>query len=226
MKDQNDRHLNAVRRVLAEVAQVAEHGSLTGSYRGGARAAAQAYNGALAALSAKGLVPEGMFESLDLDHADFGHIGVQARLLLAVVEEPEEEAPAEEGLGSVIALAPFLNSQDLAQLVRERLRTHTKVNDGFLTALAPFLDSEMLGELVRTRMNRRPAAPEPAPAPAPPSPPEPPQDIRPAIHEAPPATLESLADELRRPDLTVEERQAIATRLAELSYDQSVRALE
>ena len=41
-----------------------------------------------------------------------------------------------------------------------------------------------------------------------------------------PTTLETLAAELRRPDLTMEERQRIAMRLAELSYEQSTHALE
>ena len=268
MKDPND--IDTARRLLAELAEMAEHASMTRSLRGGEKSAAQAYNRVLATLDASGHAPQGMFEPLATEGAEYGEIGVQCRLLLSVLRDDARPGKGEESLGAVIALAPFLDSADLAQMVRERMGSGIGMPDGFLVALAPFLDSSMLGDLVRRNMKAPPAPPSPPEAPEPktridqglaelddrlvrirdlaqreesderrselmesadalegrvahyrdllqPASPEP---------ESPPTTLESLAEELRRPDLTVEDRQRIATKLAELSYAQSVHAIE
>ena len=231
----NNPQLDVARRVLSELAGMAEHASLTGSLRGGEKSAARAFNGALDALRTHEAIPDGMFERADPEAADYGSLGVQARLLLSILPAEREDRRERDGgrrrnrddedegggLGAVVALAPFLDSEDLAQMLRERIDETTAVPDGLLTALAPFLNSGDLGELVRRRM--RPRAPESPQAPAaPPAPPAPPaSDLRPVVHA--PATLESLANDLRRPDLTTEERQAIATRLAELAYEQAVQ---
>ncbi len=228
----NNPHIAVARRVLTELAGMAEHASMTGSLKGGQRAAAVAFNGALATIRAHDAIPDGMFEPLDPDAADYGSLGVQSRLLLAILqEEPEPRRGRRErdedergGLGAVVALAPFLDSEDLAQMVRERIDEAAEVSDGLLTALAPFLDSHDLGDLVRRRV--RPRAPQPPTPPVQPTPVAPeatiatPPDLRPVV--APSVTLEGLAAELRRPDLTAEERQRIATRLAELAYEQSI----
>ncbi len=229
--------LDTVRRILAELANTAEHASLTRSLGGGEKAAARAFNGALATLTSQGLVPEGMFESMSLDDADYGSLGVQARLLLACLEdEPspkrrrrDRDGASGEGLGAVVALAPFLDSGDLAQMLRERIDETVEVPDHLLTSLAPFLDSGDLGELVRRRMRPRP--PQAPTMPAAPDVPFTPStlqrpDLRPVAVSEAPVTLESLATELRRPDLSIVERQRIAMRLADLSYEQSVRAME
>lgn len=230
----------ALRRLLTELANTAEHASLTRSLAGGEKAAARAFNGALATLTAQGLVPDGMFQSLSLEDADYGTLGVQARLLLAMLPETEMQAgkpkdrDRDGGLGALVALAPFLNSQDLSEMIAERLDESREVPDGVLTALAPFLDSHHLGNLVRRRA--RPGAPPAPPTPPmPPTPPDPPvakptvakiPDLRPAPVSEAPVTLESLAAELRRPDLSIEERQRIAMQLADLSYEQSIKALD
>lgn len=227
MKNEENKQIKAARRMLAELADMAEHGSLTGSLSSGTEQAAKAYNRTLGSLTERGLVPEGMFEPLDVGHADFGQIGVQCRLLLATIAEEDSDESNDAVFGEVVALAPFLDSQALGQLVRERVEGASRLPDGLLAALAPFLDSETLGSLVQRKL--RPAAPPnpPAPPPTPPTPvaPAPPreqaEDLRPVIADPPPAQLETIAAELRRPDLTVEERQQIAVRLAELAYDQS-----
>lgn len=242
-------HIDVARRLLAELAGMAEHASLTGGLSGGQKTAAQAFNGALETLRVHNAIPDGMFTPVNLDEADYGSIGVQARLLLAVLPEEGREQRRErnrrnsddEGLGAVVALAPFLSSDDLAQMVRERIDEAAEVSDGILTALAPFLDSGDLGQLVRRRMRppvpKAPAAPE-APQPPVPEPPAPPQPsthpqivaiVHPVVQEREdrePETLEDLVAQLRRADLTIEDRQRIATRLAELSYEQSIHALE
>lgn len=252
-------HIDVARRILAELSQMAEHASLTGGLQGGQRSAVQAYNGALETLRGQGIVPEGMFEPLQAEEASYGTLAVQARLLLAILPDEGREQRRrrdrrdsdDEGLGAVVALAPFLDSEDLAQMVRERINEAAEVSDGILTALAPFLDSGDLGQLVRRRM--RPPVPKAADAPEPPRPPEPPRAPEPPVpphapappqpsthpqivaivhpvvreqEDREPETLEDLVAQLRRADLTIEDRQRIATRLAELSYEQSVHALE
>ncbi|RYG21632.1 hypothetical protein EON82_18500 [bacterium] len=224
MKPKDDPQNAPLRRVLDQLSELCEHASLTGSHRGGEATAARAFNGVLASLLERGVVPPGMFDRVDEHSADFGSIGVQAQLLQAMIAE-EEPSHRGEGLEAVVALAPFLDSRDLGALVRERMEG-AQISDRVLTGLAPFLDSEALGDIVRRKI-RRPEPPEAPAAPAPPTPaPAPTVDYRPMVAEAPHETLESLADQLRRPDLSMEDRQRIAMRLAELSYEQSVQAID
>ncbi len=238
MKDHQNPELSTIRSILNELSELAEHSTLTGSLSSGTRQAALSYNAALAFLTARGSLPQGMFEPMDVDRADYGEIGVQCRLLLAAtnVERKRED----RGFSDVVALAPFLKSEDLAELVRERIGD-ASLPTGLLAGLAPFLDSETLGGLVRGRMGRvsTPEPPKPAP-PTPPAPasastPAPAWDTRPVPAEdrlpaeirnhEPRESLESLAAKLQRPDVSVEERQRIATRLAELAYEQASHAL-
>jgi hypothetical protein len=231
MKDHQNPELSTIRSILNELSEVAEHATLTGSLSSGVRQAAQSYNGALAFLTARGSLPEGMFDPMDVDRADYGEIGVQCRLLLAATNV--ERRREGRGYGDVVALAPFLKSEDLAELVREQIGEATLPTD-LLAGLAPFLDSETLGSLVRRRMGRIPEPPAPPSPPSPTVPPVPTWDARPVVAEerlpvgAPPEpreSLESLAAKLQRPDLSPEERQGIATRLAELAYEQASHAL-
>jgi len=233
MKHHEDPQVAAARRILDELANMAEHASLTGSLQGGAEHAARSYNRVLQILSDRGLVLEGMFEPIDPTGAAFGPLGVQCRLLMAAVtEERHEEGGGFEG---VVALAPFLESHDLGLLVRERMDGPGRLSDGLLAGLAPFLDRETLGDLVRRKI----APPAPPRPPQPPQPASPPTSVAeaPTMHPVPvnaerlvgptsdAAHLEALATELRRPDLTPEERQRIAMRLTELAYDQTSRSL-
>ena len=232
MPNPQDTPIDVARRVLAELAELAEHASLTRGLRGGEKSAAQAYNRVLATFIATERFPEGMFEPIEPETADFGQLGVQCRLLSAAMGAKAEAHPG-ESLGSIVGLAPFLDAKDLAELVRERIDGDVRVPESMLTALAPFLDSETLGSLIRRRP-RPPVPPQPPTAPAhtsaprTPAPPAEPTitDRTLAFVDAPPENLETLASELRRPDLTPAERQRIATRLAELAYEHSTHALE
>lgn len=87
--------------------------------------------------------------------------------------------------GVLVAMAPFLDSDDLAALVMEHIEDGGEFDEGLLVALAPFLGSQTLGRLVRARMKRRPVRPEAPPAPEPPAPPAAPEEPR--IPEAYPA---------------------------------------
>jgi hypothetical protein len=226
MREKEDRQIRATRRILAELADMAEASSMTGVLRGGTKEAARTYNRALELLTDRGIAPDGMFEPVDPEGVDFGQIGVQCRLLMATITEEEEEEREEHGrdkMGAIVALAPFLESHDLGRLVRERMEGSSRIPDGILIGLAPFLDKDTLGEMVRRKLKSAPPEPPAPPASPTPAASTPARDLRPAVHDPQPAELETLAGELRRPDLTIEERQQIAIRLAELAYDQSTR---
>ena len=250
MNEDKEPTIDVARRILAELSEMTEHASLTHGLRGGERAAAQAYNRVLDTFTATGVLPGGMFVPVDPETAEYGPLGVQCRLLLSVVSggRKKEKDRAGGRLGELVALAPFLDSEDLGRMVMERLGEKESFPDGLLVGLAPFLDSRIMGQIVRRGIR----SPEPPQTPAPPEPPKAPEpsrahetvqaplrddlgrsaetllerrpDVSPVTGAEAPNTLESLAAELRRPDLTMEERQRIAMRLAELSYEQAAQA--
>ncbi len=210
-----DPTLDIARRILDELAEAAEHASLTGSMRGGERSAAQTYNRVLATFERQGILPDGMFEPIDESNVEYGHLGIQCRLLRAATHQKKEER-RREGMESVVALAPFLDSADLSRLVRERMGEGT-LPDGLLVARAPFLDSHTLGDLVRRSLHPEPpAAPTP---PAPSAPPDPPADLLPVVQADLPTDIDGLIAELRRPNLDSDERKRIATRLMEMTHE-------
>ncbi|HEY0868699.1 MAG TPA: hypothetical protein VGE01_15040 [Fimbriimonas sp.] len=224
---------NAARRMLRELSEMAEHASLTGSMHGGEERAAARYNAVLRDLVANGAVSEGMFQPFNERDVSFAQLAVDSRLLLSSLEEDEddegEERAEKKGFGTLIALAPFLNSGDLGNLVKERLEGAGKINEGILVGLAPFLDRETLGDVMRHRMGK-PSAPAAPAVPAAPTPPTPSRDI--VAHEdrtpetTPNEELSRLATRLAQPELSPEERSQIAVRLSELALQQGQMARE
>lgn len=87
--------------------------------------------------------------------------------------------------GVLVAMAPFLDSEDLAAMVTAHMEAGGEFDEGLLVALAPFLGSQTLGRLVKARMmrGRAPAAPQAPQAPTAPQASEPPQ--APAAPEEP-----------------------------------------
>jgi len=100
-------------------------------------------------------------------------------------------------------------------LVREQIAKGAHINSHVITALAPFLGSDQLGQLVREHLISDSAAKETPPAPpsAPPAPARP----EPIRQEPGGETVQDLIEQLRRPELSREERERIAARLAELA---------
>ena len=96
MNEDKEPTIDVARRILAELAEMTEHASLTHGLRGGERAAAQAYNRVLATFAASGALPGNMFEPVDPESVEFGSLGVQCRLLLSVVSS----SPKPKGEGS------------------------------------------------------------------------------------------------------------------------------
>ncbi len=226
MNEQND---NRMLRLLRELASLAEEASLTGGLGDGAPHAAKRYNAILKYHVAQGQVPDGLFSPLP-DTAGYGQIGIESRMLAAFLDSDEEnnkgKGKASKDASVLVRLAPFVDSADLAELVKEYVRDGTSVDAGVLTALAPFMQSADLGHLIRRHLSNRPGAPEPPSKPDRPRQPEaaaaPAQRDLVAAERTPVRpSLEDLSAQLRRPDLTQEERQAIAIQLAEIAHEQA-----
>ncbi|MCW5943901.1 MAG: hypothetical protein KIS66_16850 [Fimbriimonadaceae bacterium] len=231
----------ALRRMLTNLADMADDATLTGKLRDAAQEAAKKYNTVLATLHAEADLPEGLFEPLPED-AGWDRLGVDARLLAGYLDDDRkgrhrhgpEDAPGD--LGALVALAPFLNSDDLARLVEERIADGLPFDEGILIALAPFVGSDALGRMIRTRLRRGrspgavPVAPEAPKAPEAPHEPVavvPPAPVRPPVpdpvdeleaeaarHVPPGPDLETLLTSLRDPYLDAGHRQEILDQIA------------
>ncbi|MFI5386662.1 MAG: hypothetical protein ACHQ50_11140 [Fimbriimonadales bacterium] len=197
-----------MRRMLREIADLAENASLTGGMSSGTSRAVQRYNAVLRQLVESGAVPKGVFEELNVETTDYGQLAVDARLLASYLKGQESDCGSSRGEASVlIRLAPFIRGEDLAALVRDHIAQGAHINSHVITALAPFLGSDQLGQLVREHMIADAAAP--ANGVTPPTPPTPP------AHSG--ETLQELAEQLRRSELSKEDRERIAARIAELA---------
>jgi len=193
--------------MLREIADLAENASLTGSLSTGAPRAVQRYNAVLRQLVESGDVPKGIFDELNVETADFGQFGVDARLLASYIKGRDSDNGSVGSDASVlIRLAPFIRGEDLAALIKEHIQKGAHISSNVITALAPFLGSDQLGQLVREHLvsDNAPKAPEVPPAPVAPS----------------GESLGELAAQLMRPELSREDRDRIAARLAELAGQQ------
>ncbi|RYG44351.1 hypothetical protein EON79_15075, partial [bacterium] len=109
--------------LLREIAEIANHASLTGGLGGGERRAVARYNSTLSRLVQLGAVGPNLFEPLPED-AGYGEIGIEARMLAASVGKAPEEFRDEvsQDPGILLRLAPFVDRKDLGEMVREQLR--------------------------------------------------------------------------------------------------------
>ena len=201
--NENNNDTAALRRMLREIADLAENASLTGGLASGAPRAIQRYNAVLRQLTESGAVQKGLFEELNPETADFGQLGVDARLLASYLKGQGENGNSSSDASVLIRLAPFIRGEDLAALVKDHIAKGITVSSHGITALAPFLGEDQLGQLVREHIVAgKPAAPAPAAAPQ---------------QEERGETLEELAEQLRGPEISREERERIASRIAELA---------
>lgn len=220
-------HIRPLRNMLREIAELAEHASLTGSLEGGEASATRRYNSCLRQLRTAGIVPDGLFEELDEATTTYGRLGVDARLLASTIDAPDERRGRRHRGGDdsnvLMRLAPFVSQEDLAKLVRRQLDNDGAIDLNSLTHLAPFLDQATLGMLLEAGLEPTPRPAPPAP-PSPPSPPEPPEPApapQPAVNvmhfqtpTPPQETLDDLIIRLSQPHLTAHERLEIAKQIA------------
>ncbi len=162
------------KNLLRELAELAEHASLTGSMSGGQATAVRRYNQALAVLVDDDVVPEGVFNKLP-ESTTFDELAVECKLLLASIKgEEDEDRPRfrDRGVGGhgrrrghgrgrgdfdyhvLMGLAPFTRGEDLAKLVESEIKNGARIPGHVLVALAPFLPGEMITKLVQARLNQ------------------------------------------------------------------------
>jgi len=216
MFQEND--IQSCRRMLQEIGDLCEQASLTGSLSGGAKRTAQRYNSVLAHLIKSGSVPEGLFSQVP-DDAGYGEIGVEARMLAGYFpsnKEKDKRRNDDENEKSIIMrLAPFVSSEDLADLIREQAGKGAPLDMHTITHLAPFLGRDMLGELIRTHLNKEPAG-KPAERPAAPQAPAAPSskpDYRLEPVSAEKESVADLLDLLKSPYLSDDERNTLVEKL-------------
>ena len=212
--------------LLREIGDLCEHASLTGAFAGGAEQAAGRYNAILRILEEDDSVPPGLFTRLN-DNAPFGQVGVEARMLASFLEGEKKRASAcGEGFDTsvLVRLAPFVRGEDLGDLVREQVRQGSTISAKVLTSLAPFLDSGSLGDLIKSHLRESKQKVKEEAKQAKESARVSPREIIPA-GDVPRMTLEDLAREIKRPDLTKEERQELAIKIAEIAHEQAANSL-
>lgn len=187
--------LETYRNMLRELAELAEHASLTGAMSSGQNRAVARYNIAVEELAKAGALPAGAALPLPAD-ASFGELAVEARLTLAALPGNKSKHKHKHGHhdedhdpGLLVRLAPFIDQHELGELVKEELRRGSMFDENLLTMLAPFLEQRDLSNLVRQWRESRstpaaPAAPEAPEAPVAPEVPESPEPVQMLGHTA------------------------------------------
>jgi len=160
----SETQLHIFKNLLRELAELAEHASLTGAMSGGEKSAVRRYNQALATLQDEGVVPRGLFAELPAD-TQYGELAVECKLLLASIKGDDDESDwkskgkrkRREGdfdYHVLMGLAPFTRGEDLAKLVENEIKKGARVPGHVLVALAPFLPGDMITKLVSARLNQ------------------------------------------------------------------------
>ena len=160
----------AYRKLLLEIADLCDHATLTGSMASGARRTAERYNAVVTRLGNAGEIPTGLFEPLP-ETADFGEIGVEARMLGGYLSDGDKRRyrdDKDESRSIIVRLAPFIGQAELRDLVQQHAKRGKALDPNTITALAPFLGQEYLSEIVREHLLKpehaeRPADPSAAP---------------------------------------------------------------
>ncbi len=211
MSEHNE-EVASLRNVLNEITELAEGASLTGMLSGGQGRAVSRFNAIASRLVELGAIQKAMYEPLPGD-AGFADVAIEARLLAAQIAPTKDKHKHEDNI--LMRLAPFVDSQDLAELVREQMRKGSDIDMHQLSSLAPFLDRTMLGELLRAQMSNTAAAPEAPQAPPPPQAPQPASASNLPVARNQEPKPEDLLELLRNPHLSQSERQELVQRLTD-----------
>jgi hypothetical protein len=234
--------------LLKELAEMAEHGALTGMNGNTAKRAVARYNALLEKLVTQGLAPSDLFSRLP-DDAGFGDLLVDARLLVSYLKENQEDRNLGEGNAKhfspdkhlIVRLAPFANSEDLKVMVEACLAKGEAIDPHFLESMAPFLDRDHLGMLIRKIAGQagsaeaasgKSEAPVPPVPPMPPAPPAPPVGIDSSakieVHDMANKPVEDIpiqvridliAERMRAADTTLEEMQELSAEMIRLKRE-------
>lgn len=166
-QSESKKELRRICSLLQELADLAEHASLTGALEGGSRRAARRYNAIVEHLEEREIIPEGVFQPLDEDQDGYDAVGIESKLLLGYIREEREEGDEEPGAAPfegkrrkrrkpdfefILGLAPFMDRRDVGRMVRAAVKGKQNVEPGFIMGLAPFMDRDEIARLVREHM--------------------------------------------------------------------------
>jgi hypothetical protein len=218
MKHENPKTSAAI-RVLKELSEIASEASLTGMLQGGQKRAIERFNEVISWLKAENLLPPFGYSPL-LETSSYAELAVEARLVGSQLKDMATSSPSSVDMSVLTRLAPFVDSEDLRDLIREATRGGETISPDKLAQLAPFLDRESLSSLIKGSFRTVPTPPTPE-APAPSKAPEPvvSVDFAPADPVEVPNQVQllSLASRLADASLTHEERSAILIEINRIS---------
>ena len=202
--------------MLLETARMAKEASLTRSLEKGGRTSVLQYNHVLQHLEKLGALPAGFFALLPED-ATLDDVGIASAQVASYLQEDEEERP------------------------RDRQHGHhsgnVNVSIGGLRDLKELKELKELGQIIREQLpewmrGRMPEPPNPPPPPHAPHPPHAPEggtthlsELESRLAEVG-AKLQTVAEQLRRGDLTDSQRAELADQLSRLGQEQARLARE
>ncbi len=202
---ENRSEIRRMRRLLREIAELAQHSSMTGSLSGGGPSAIRRYNAIVAHLEQKGITPPGFFQPVP-EGASFDELGVESSLLAGYLKEVEAEAdesmppppPGGPHGNVVIGLGGLKELQELKEfgkMFRENFWTEWKRGH---SSGSEQQESSSSGEAEPTTL----------------------ADVESRLSEVG-SRLQATAEQLRGHDLTDEQRAELADQLSRLGQEQA-----
>lgn len=164
-------------KMLCELAEMAEHASITGFLKQGKPSAIQRYNAILAHLERIEKIPPGLFLPLS-DEASFDELNIEGKLLASYIKDDAKQARKEDTARDIEDLMNEVRQlsrlkETIADAMPELLERKAGVKEEVLGELQGLRElraslSDMMPELIR---GPRSAPPTPPAPPAPPTPP-------------------------------------------------------
>jgi hypothetical protein len=143
MSTTSDVEIGRLQRLLKQLAKIAEHTSLTGTFGGGAVDAVEKYNLIVTRLNAKGLDLGDLFPLLPSD-ASMDRVGLSAKLLSAFIADEDADRPGISPsihIGQLGNLGELENLKDLGNLIKENMP------EWFRPGMSPDIHIGQLGSL-------------------------------------------------------------------------------
>jgi hypothetical protein len=119
-----EKEIKRMIRLLESTAEIAEHASLTGTFKQGQKASLRQYNAILERLKETEEIPGVLFPPLEED-APFDEVGVACKQLAAYLQEEDEPVKARPREAPFLDGSPIINIggdlKDLGELIRDAL---------------------------------------------------------------------------------------------------------
>ena len=209
----NRADIRRLRRLLKEISELAQHASLTGALREGAPSAIRRYNAVLQQLERLGAVTPGFFGPL-AETAGYDELGVDSKLLAGYIKEEgfDAESLPHDPHGNVIiglgGLGELAELKDLGKMIREQFPDWLRGQQ------------ERHRERSERHRERSQRGAESGPDQAETLEPASLSEVESGLAEAG-SKLQAVAEQLRRGDLSDEQRAILADLLSQLSQEQA-----